>query len=63
MQEQYFPGLQMTSMLDILDSFLEQRGIRTCRIDGSVPWQERQRSMHDFNTDPVRPPTTPRVLD
>ena len=22
-----------------------------CRIDGSIPWQQRQESMHRFNTD------------
>ena len=35
----------MTKMLDLLQSYLEQRGHRACRIDGSVPWQERQQNI------------------
>eukprot|EP00877_Chromochloris_zofingiensis_P014670 jgi/Chrzof1/9457/Cz04g03240.t1 len=42
---------QMTKMLDLLESYLEQRGERACRIDGSIPWQERQANIKDFNTD------------
>lgn len=43
---------QMTKLLDLLDSFLEQKGHKACRIDGSVSWQERQAAMKSFNTDP-----------
>ena len=43
---------QMTRMLDILDTFLEQEGLKTCRLDGSVSWQDRQVAMKEFNTDP-----------
>ena len=43
---------QMTSMLDILDSYLDARGVGACRIDGSISWQDRQAAMTRFNTDP-----------
>ena len=43
---------QMTRMLDLLESYLEQSGLRCCRIDGNVPWQDRQRHMADFNAQP-----------
>ena len=33
---------QMTKMLDLLHSYLEERGHSPARIDGSIPWQERQ---------------------
>lgn len=33
---------QMTKMLDLLHYWLEARGFSPCRIDGSVPWRERQ---------------------
>lgn len=36
----------MTKMLDLINSYLEQTGhTRVCRIDGSIPWQERQRNI------------------
>lgn len=44
--------LQMTKMLDLLDTFLEQSGYTSCRLDGSVSWQDRQQAMTDFNNDP-----------
>ena len=44
--------LQMTKLLDLLDTFLEQKGHQACRIDGSVSWQDRQAAMKAFNTDP-----------
>ncbi|GAX75958.1 hypothetical protein CEUSTIGMA_g3401.t1 [Chlamydomonas eustigma] len=43
---------QMTKVLDLLESYLDQKGHRACRIDGSIPWQERQRNIMDFNSDP-----------
>eukprot|EP00887_Chlorella_sp_A99_P001799 scaffold19.g1799.t1 len=46
------PPLQMTSMLDIMEAYLEAKEIECCRIDGSIPWQERQESMRRFNTEP-----------
>jgi ATP-dependent DNA helicase len=41
----------MTKMLDLIESYLDQRGERACRIDGSIPWQERQANIRDFNSD------------
>ena len=32
---------QMTKMLDLLHYYLEERGFDPCRIDGSIPWEER----------------------
>jgi SNF2 family DNA or RNA helicase len=32
----------MTKMLDLLHYYLEERGFDPCRIDGSIPWEERQ---------------------
>jgi hypothetical protein len=46
--------LQMTRMLDLLQSYLEQLGHTACRIDGSIPWQERQENIRSFNEDKVR---------
>jgi ATP-dependent DNA helicase len=43
---------QMTSMLDLLDSYFDEKNIGCCRIDGSISWQDRQESMNRFNTDP-----------
>eukprot|EP00889_Picochlorum_renovo_P002017 jgi/Picre1/29047/NNA_004441.t1 len=42
----------MTSMLDLLDAYFDEKKIGCCRIDGSISWQERQASMKKFNTDP-----------
>ena len=33
---------QMTKMLDLLDSYLDQLGHKAVRIDGSIAWQDRQ---------------------
>ena len=35
----YPPCPQMTKVLDLLESYIEQKGHRACRIDGSIPWQ------------------------
>ena len=45
---------QMTRMLDLIESFFEQRrgNFKVCRIDGSVQWQDRKTQMDLFNTDP-----------
>jgi hypothetical protein len=52
----FFPQLlifsQMTRMLDILEYYLEQRGYKSCRIDGSMPSHERQGNIADYNSDP-----------
>ena len=42
----------MTSLLDLISSYLEARSVEHCRIDGSISWQDRQESMQRFNTDP-----------
>lgn len=44
--------LQMTKMLDLLDSYLSQTGHSACRIDGSMAYQARQEAIDSFNTDP-----------
>ena len=43
---------QMSRMLDILESFLDLRGIEHCRIDGSVSQSDRQEQMDRFNSQP-----------
>lgn len=43
---------QMTSMLDILASYLEETGIKHGRLDGSIAWQERQEAIKWFTSDP-----------
>jgi len=43
---------QMTSMLDLLDSYFDEKKVECCRIDGTVSWQERQARMKRFNTAP-----------
>jgi ATP-dependent DNA helicase len=42
---------QMTHMLDLISVYLEQKGEHPFRIDGSIPWQERQENMNKFNND------------
>ena len=39
-------------MLDLLDSYLEERGHQARRIDGTVGHLERQQYMNEFNSDP-----------
>ena len=39
----------MTKMLDLLDTYLEQLGHTTARIDGSVKWEDRQAAIKGFN--------------
>ena len=33
---------QMTMTLDLIEEYLELRGYNTNRIDGTVPWMDRQ---------------------
>ena len=40
---------QMTKMLDILDTYLEQLGHIAARIDGSIKWEDRQAAIKGFN--------------
>lgn len=42
---------QMTRMLDILEDYLELSGHKYCRIDGSIPRDERQNMINKFNND------------
>lgn len=42
--------VQMTKMLDILDTFLEQEGHKSCRLDGSVGYQDRKDAMDSFKS-------------
>eukprot|EP00899_Mesostigma_viride_P018681 jgi/Mesvir1/26814/Mv20575-RA.3 len=40
---------QMTKMLDIVETYLEDKGHGYCRIDGSVPADVRRQQIHDFH--------------
>ena len=40
---------QMTKMLDLLDTYLEQLGHTSARIDGSIKWEDRQAAIKGFN--------------
>lgn len=40
---------QMTRVLDILEDFVDWRGYRSCRLDGSTKLQDRQDQMDAFN--------------
>lgn len=39
----------MTKMLDLLDTYLEQLGHTSARIDGSIKWEDRQAAIKNFN--------------
>ncbi|EER17756.1 ISWI chromatin remodeling complex ATPase ISW2, putative [Perkinsus marinus ATCC 50983] len=43
---------QMTCLLDILEQFLENKGLQWFRLDGSTSLEDRQSAMHRFN-DPL----------
>ncbi|XP_008072771.1 lymphoid-specific helicase isoform X4 [Carlito syrichta] len=43
---------QMTRMLDILMDFCHLRNFNFSRLDGSMSYSEREKNMHNFNTDP-----------
>jgi ATP-dependent DNA helicase len=40
---------QMTRMLDLLDAYFDAQGEKPLRLDGSVPWQQRQEAIRAFN--------------
>ncbi|KAG8062399.1 hypothetical protein GUJ93_ZPchr0003g17319 [Zizania palustris] len=40
---------QWTKVLDIIEYYLETRGLQTCRIDGHVKLEERRRQIEEFN--------------
>src|SRR5206468_1406145 len=44
---------EWTTMLDLIEPFLETRGLRFVRLDGSVPQKLRQGLVHEFQTDPA----------
>ncbi|KAG2437780.1 hypothetical protein HYH02_011155 [Chlamydomonas schloesseri] len=41
---------QMTSMMSVLEAYLEDRGIPAARLDGSVAWQQRKQDIADFQS-------------
>ena len=43
--------MQSTRLLDLMDSYLEERGYNTRRIDGSTSRHERTQYMDEFNGD------------
>uniref|UniRef100_A0A8C4LXI6 Proliferation-associated SNF2-like protein n=1 Tax=Equus asinus asinus TaxID=83772 RepID=A0A8C4LXI6_EQUAS len=43
---------QMTRMLDILMDYCHFRDFNFSRLDGSMSYSEREKNMHNFNTDP-----------
>ncbi|KAB1271434.1 Lymphoid-specific helicase [Camelus dromedarius] len=43
---------QMTRMLDILMDYCHFRNFNFSRLDGSMSYSEREKNMHNFNTDP-----------
>lgn len=43
---------QMTKMLDLLESYLEQSGHSACRLDGGIPYAQRAEAIESFNADP-----------
>ncbi|XP_012515134.1 PREDICTED: lymphoid-specific helicase isoform X9 [Propithecus coquereli] len=43
---------QMTRMLDILMDYCHHRNFNFSRLDGSMSYSEREKNMHNFNTDP-----------
>jgi ATP-dependent DNA helicase len=42
---------QMTRMLDLLDAYFDAQGEKPLRLDGGVPWQQRQEAIRSFNED------------
>jgi ATP-dependent DNA helicase len=43
---------QMTRVLDVIEEYLALRDWRSCRIDGTTNFRERQAQMDEFNTTP-----------
>ncbi|TKR87773.1 hypothetical protein L596_012122 [Steinernema carpocapsae] len=43
---------QFTSLLDILEVYLNVHGHRFCRLDGATPVMERQELINEFNSNP-----------
>ncbi len=43
---------EWTSMLDLIQPLLDQRGVHYVRLDGSIPQGKRQPLVHEFQTNP-----------
>jgi SNF2 family DNA or RNA helicase len=43
---------EWTTMLDLIEPLLKQRGLTFVRLDGSVPQKKRQELVHEFQTNP-----------
>jgi superfamily II DNA/RNA helicase len=43
---------EWTTMLNLIEPLLSKRGLRFVRLDGSVPQNQRQELVHEFQTDP-----------
>ncbi len=44
---------EWTTMLDLVERGLRERGVRWVRLDGSVPQKQRQQLVHEFQRDPA----------
>ena len=42
---------QMTRVLDIMEDFMVMRGYKYCRIDGNTTYEDREKSIDDFNSE------------
>lgn len=40
---------QMTRLLDLVAHYCDERGLKVCRIDGSVHWEQRRNQIAEFN--------------
>lgn len=40
---------QFTTMLDLLDDYLKEKGYKFCRLDGSIRCKNRAEIIEDFN--------------
>ena len=47
------PRMQSTRLLDLMDSYIDERGHSTRRLDGSTSLEDRTRAMDEFNGDPA----------
>jgi SNF2 family DNA or RNA helicase len=43
---------EWTTMLDLIEPLLEERGLRLVRLDGDVPQKKRPEIVHEFQTNP-----------
>ena len=47
------PRVQSTRLLDLMDSYIDERGHTSRRLDGSTSLEDRTRAMDEFNGDPA----------